>query len=69
MTSAAIIEEIKQLPPEEQSEVIQFSFELAKRRQLTADELGNLADQLANSTDPAEIARLRSAMHRGFYGE
>jgi hypothetical protein len=69
MTSAAIIEEIKQLPPAEQVEVIQFATELARKRQLTAAELGELADRLAASDDPAEIIRLKSAMTRGFYGE
>jgi hypothetical protein len=37
--------------------------------QLTAEELGRLAEELANTTDPAEIARLRSALVSGFYGE
>ena len=49
--------------------VIQFAVELARSRQLSAEELGDLADQLARSDDPAEIIRLRSAMTRGFYGE
>ena len=69
MTSAAIIEEIKRLPPDEQVEVIQFTAELARKRQLTAAELGELAERLAASDDPAEIIRLKSAMTRGFYGE
>jgi len=69
VTAAKVIEEIKQLPPNEQAEVIQFAFELARRRQLTPEELGELADKLANSDDPAEITRLKSAMTRGFYGE
>ena len=69
MTSAAIIEEIKQLPPAEQAEVIQFTFGLVHSRQLTGNELGELADKLAASEDPAEIIRLKSAMTRGFYGE
>ena len=69
MKSAAIIEEIKQLPPGGQAEVIQFAFELARIRPLTATELGELADKLAASNDPAEIIRLKSAMTRGFYGE
>jgi hypothetical protein len=68
MTSAAIIREIEQLPPAEQVEVIQFTVELARSRQLTGKELGELADRLAASTDPAEIIRLKSAMSRGFYG-
>ena len=69
MTSTTIIEEIKQLPPAAQAEVIRFAFELAHSRQLTAGELGELADRLATSDDPAEIMRLKSALTRGFYGE
>jgi hypothetical protein len=69
MTSAAIIQEIKQLPPAEQAEVIQFTVGLARRRQLAGKELGELADRLAASDDPAEIIRLKSAMTVGFYGE
>jgi hypothetical protein len=69
MTAAKVIEELDELPPEEQGKVIQHAFELARRRQLSADELGELADRLASTDDPAEIIRLRSAMTRGFYGE
>jgi len=69
MTAAKVIEEIKHLPPDEQVEVIQFAVELARSRQLTAQELGQLADRLAESDDPAEIIRLKSAMTRGFYGD
>jgi hypothetical protein len=69
MTAAKVIEEIKQMAPNEQAEVIQFAVELARSRQLTAQELGELADRLAESNDPAEIIRLKSAMTRGFYGE
>jgi hypothetical protein len=69
MTAAKVIDEIKQLPPGEQAEVIQFAIELAHRRQLSAQELGELGNKLATSNDPAEIVRLKSAMKRGFYGE
>jgi len=69
MTAATVIEEIKHLAPKEQAEVIQFAVELARSRQLTAQELGELADRLAESKDPAEIIRLKSVMTRGFYGE
>ena len=67
MSAAQVIDEIKHLSPGEQAEVVHFAFELAKTRQLTAEELGKLAEPLAASTDPAENARLRSAMTRGFY--
>ena len=69
MTAAQVIEEMNDLPPEEQAKVIQHAFQLARQRQLSADELGDLAERLASSNDPAEIIRLKSAMTRGFYGE
>jgi hypothetical protein len=69
VSSSAIIQEIQDLPPSEQVEVIRYALELAKTRQLTADELADMAETLATATDPAEIVRLRSAMKRGFYGE
>jgi hypothetical protein len=69
VNAAKVIEEIKELKPDEQAEVIKFAFDLASRRQLTARELGELAEKLAASNDPAEIIRLKSAMTRGFYGE
>lgn len=69
MTAAKVIEEMDGLPPDEQAKVIQHAFELAHRRQLSADELGELAERLASSNDPAEIIRLKSAMTRGFYSE
>ena len=68
-TAAKVIEEMDSLPPAEQAKVIQHAFELARHRQLSADELGDLAERLAASSDPAEIIRLKSAMKRGFYGE
>jgi hypothetical protein len=69
MSAATVIDEIKRLPPADQAEVIKFAVSLARERQLSPEELGELADRLANATDPLEIARLRSAMTRGFYGE
>jgi hypothetical protein len=69
MTATKVIEEMDGLPPDEQAKVIQHAFELARRRQLSADELGDLAERLVASSDPAEIIRLKSAMTRGFCGE
>ncbi len=69
MTAAKVIEGINDLPPDEQAKVIQHALDLVRRRQLSADELGELTDRLANTEDPAEIIRLKSAMTRGFYGE
>ncbi len=69
MTASSIIEEIKQLPPAEQSRVIRFALELARERQLAGNELSELARRMADSKDPAEVQKLREEIHRGFYGE
>lgn len=69
MTATAVIEEIKQLPPAEQSRVLRFAFELARERQLAGKALSELAQQMADANDPADKSRLREEIHRGFYGE
>jgi hypothetical protein len=40
MTAAKLIEEINGLPPEEQAKVIEHTLELARHRQLSAEQLG-----------------------------
>ncbi|HZL14076.1 MAG TPA: hypothetical protein VFC85_08015 [Verrucomicrobiae bacterium] len=69
MTATAVIEEIKQLPREEQSHVIHFVHELERKRQLTGKELRVLVEQMVEAKDLAEVERLREEIHRGFYGE
>ena len=69
MTATAVIEEIKQLPRDEQSRVLRFAFELARERQLSGESLAELAQRMADAKDPAEKKRLREEIHRGFYGE
>ena len=69
MTATAVIEEIKHLPRAEQSRVIRFTFELARERQLPGKELSVLAQRMADADNPAEAAKLRAEIHRGFYGE
>ena len=69
MTATAVIEQIKQLPREEQSHVVRFVHELERQRQLTGKELRVLVEQMVESKDPAEVKRLRQEIHRGFYGE
>ena len=68
MTATAVIEEIEQMPPEDQSRVIQFAMELARRRQLTGKELGELARRMVETKDPVEADRLQEEIVRGFYG-
>ena len=69
MTATQIIEQIKRLDPQEQSGVIRFAYELDAERQLTGDELSGLAERMVKTTDPAEQARIREEIIRGFYGE
>jgi hypothetical protein len=69
MTATSVIEEIEQMPPEEQSRVNQFAIEFARKRQFSGKELAVLAQRMVESDDPAEVARLKSALNRGFYGE
>ncbi len=69
MTAAKVIEEIMHLPREEQSRVLEFAFQLARKRQLSGKELTELAQRMVDSDDPAEVERLKSQMTRGFYGE
>ncbi|HKQ38764.1 MAG TPA: hypothetical protein VJ063_11850 [Verrucomicrobiae bacterium] len=69
MTAARVIEEIKQMPREEQSEVIRFAFELARARQLSGNELSALAQRMVDSTDADEVERLKGDIARGFYGD
>ena len=68
MTATAVIEEIEQLPPDEQSRVIEFALRLARRRQLAGEELGELARRMVETKDPHEAARLEDEIVRGFYG-
>ncbi len=69
VTAAKVIDEILHLPREEQSRVLEFAFELARKRQLCGKELSALAQRMVDSDDPAEVERLKSEITRGFYGE
>ena len=69
MTASQIIEEIKRLGPEEQVGVIRFVYQLDAERQLTGNELASLAERMVNTADPAEQARIREQIIRGFYGQ
>lgn len=69
MSAAKVIEEIKDLTPEQQVEVIRFAFHLARTRPLTGEELSRLATRMVESNDPGEVQRIKTAITRGFYGE
>ena len=68
MTAVEIIEEIKRLPKEEQSRVIEFARKAGESRQLNPEELGQLARRMVEAQDPAEADRLQEEIKRGFYG-
>jgi hypothetical protein len=69
MTASKIIEEIKRLDPNEQLDVIRFAYQLDAERRLTGKELSSLAQSMVNAADPAEEARIRESIGRGFYGQ
>ena len=69
MTASQIIEEIKRLDPKEQLGVIRFAYQLDAKRRLTGKELSGLAERMVNATDPAEQARVREEIVRGFYAQ
>ena len=68
MTAGEIIEEIKRLPKDEQTTVLDFFQQAADNCRLTPEELGELAKRMANTQDSAEADRLRDKIVRGFYG-
>lgn len=68
MTAAQIIEEIKRLPQNERSRVIEFARHAEEIRQLRGEELGELARRMVEAKDPAEADRLKDEIVRGFYG-
>lgn len=69
MTATEIIREIDSLPSAELAAVVRHAKELDKRRQLSSAELGVLAQQMVDATDPAEVERLKAAITGGFYGD
>ena len=51
MTAVEIIEEIKRLPPDEQSRVIEFARHAGENQQLSPEELGRLAQRMVEAKD------------------
>ena len=68
MTAVEVIEEIKRLPTEERTKVLEFTRQIAEDRRLTPEELGELAKRMAETGDSAEADRLQEKIVRGFYG-
>ena len=68
MNASQIIQEITSLSPEEQAKVVRFAYSLDAERRLSGPELSALASRMVATDDPAEAARLRAEITRGFYG-
>jgi hypothetical protein len=68
VTAQQIIEEIKRLDPKEQLCVIRFEYQLDAERQLSSQELSNLAARMTETDDAVEAATIRETIVRGFYG-
>jgi CRISPR/Cas system-associated protein Csm6 len=68
MTAVEIIKEIKRLPPDEQDRVIEFARRAGENRELSPQQLGQLAQEMVEAEDPAEADRLQEEIVRGFYG-
>jgi hypothetical protein len=66
VTAVEIIEEIKRLPQEDQTKVIDFA---RRMRQLSPEQLGELAKRMVESKNPAEADWLEKELIRGFYGD
>jgi hypothetical protein len=69
VTAAKVIEEILHIPREEQSRVLDFTLEIKRKRRLSGKELSAVAQQMVDSSDPAEVERLKLENTRGFYGD
>jgi hypothetical protein len=68
VSASQIIEDIPQLSPIEQAEVIRFAYRLDAERMLSGKELGTLAKQMIEASNPAEKLKIREELTRGFYG-
>ena len=68
VSAAQIIEQIRTLPALERLEVVAFARTMKLDRDLTGEELAQIAQRLADSTDPAEIEMLKDALQAGWYG-
>lgn len=69
MNAAAIIDEIKNLPPGEQAQVVEFVHELEKKSPWSGEKLSEHERKMVETTDPAETQRLKDEIVAGFFGD
>ena len=68
MDAAAIIDEIKNLPPGEQGRVLEFVHELEKQLQWSGERLSHYEKKMVETTDSSEAQRLKEQIFAGFFG-
>ena len=68
MTAEQIMDQIKQLDPQDQKRIIYYVYQLDAERKLSGAELSSLAKRFVEATDEGEAARVREEITRGFYG-
>ena len=69
MNAAAIIDEIKHLPPAEQDQVVEFVQTLETRRPWSGGKLTEYEKRMVETNDPVEARRLKEQIVAGFYGD
>ena len=69
MNAAAIIEEIKHLPPAEQEQVVEFVQTLEARRPWRGEKLTEFEKKMVEANDPVEIRQLKEQIVAGFFGD
>ncbi len=69
MNAAAIIDEIRHLPPPEQEQVVEFVQTLKTRHPWSGEKLTEYERKMVAATDPAEARRLKEQIIAGFYGD
>ena len=69
MNSAAIIAEIKHLPPAGQEQVVEFVQTLETRRPWSGGKLTEYEKRMVEANDAVEARRLKEQIVAGFYGD
>ena len=69
MNAAAIIDEIKRLPPGEQDRVVEFVHTLEMKRPWSGEKLTEYEKKMVETNDPEEARRLKAQIIAGFYGD
>ena len=69
MNAAAIIDEIKHLPPSEQEQVVEFVQTLETGRPWSGEKLTEYEKKMVEANDPVEAQRLKAQIVAGFYGD